>query len=307
MTVFGGDFSHFQSDAQIPSNLDYYIHKATEGNNYLDPNYATRWQNWGRNGWIRGAYHFFRMSADAGSQVQWFVNHADIQIHDFIALDFEDVSYDPWSQHPASAVAQHATDIMNMLRGVYPNNRLLLYCNESTLTNFVHKFNIPVYDGLWIADPSKRPADPWILWQYSSTPYDKDLSDLFAHAADMRVWLSPQITLPGDDMFTPLTIDMSKGRAYSSYECGLSANGGNSALVADAWVAAKSLWGDIDGVRVVACDDNGNATVLADNANFQVNHRYWWKLPNGTSDVTFEWDASKAPANAVFDGYVIGK
>lgn len=307
MTVFGGDFSHFQADAEIPDNLDFYIHKATEGDNYVDPSFAARWQAWGQQGRIRGAYHFFRMSASVGSQVQWFMNHADIQIHDFIVVDFEDDNYDPWSAYSPSTVAGHATDLMNTLHGVYPNNRLLLYCNETTFTNYVFKYNIPRGDGMWIADYQKRPADPWILWQYNDAPFDKDLSDLFAHAADMRVWLSPQITLPGDDMFTALKVELDKGRAYATFECGLAANGGNSALVANAWAAAKALWGDVTGVRVVATDDAGNATVLADNVTIPMNHRLWWPMPNGASDVTLEWDPAKQTAGVTLDGYVIGK
>ena len=108
-------------------------------------------------------------------------------------------------------------------------------------------------------------------------------------------------------MFSALTVDMANGRAFATLECGLSANGGNSALVADAWAAAKPLWGDLPAVRVVVTDDSGTPTVLT-TQTFKQNNRYWWKLPAGSSDVTFEWDKTQVANPAVvLSGYVIGK
>ena len=183
MTVKGGDFSHYNST--IPDGLDFYILKCTEGDDYVDPTYAGRMDNLHA---IKGAYHFFRMSADAGKQVQFFVDHAHIQPGDIVALDFENVNYDDWSHYAHSAVVNHATEVMNALIGAYPNNRVILYCNRSTYQSYVAG-QIPTGDGLWIADPSQRPDyAPWLFWQYNSSTYDHDLSDAFVNVDALRTW-----------------------------------------------------------------------------------------------------------------------
>lgn len=193
MTVKGGDFSHYNST--LPDGLDFYFHKCTEGSSYVDNTYASRQQWARRHGYQWGAYHFFRMNASAGAQVQNFVNHAAIQQGDIVALDFEDSPVDPWSAHQPSQIGQHATGVISLLMSLYPHNRILLYCNESTLASYVERFGIPVGDGLWIADPRKRP-DTFLFWQYTDTPYDADLSDAFTNVDSLRAWALSK----GDDM-----------------------------------------------------------------------------------------------------------
>jgi hypothetical protein len=291
MTVFGCDLSHFQASIPDLTGMSFVFHKCTEGSDYVDPVYSGRQSTVHNTGRIWGAYHFFRMSADVGAQVQWFIDHATIKTGDIIALDFEDVAYDSWSNYPHSVVASKCTEVMHALRGAFPNNRLVLYCNESTLTDYVQRYGIPTYDGLWIADPSGRPSAAWVFWQYTSSPFDKDLSDSFADDAHFHVWAlntPPPIPFTENDMFEPITVDMAHGRAHATLECG-----SNSAVVTDAWAAVKPLWGDLPPVTVVVTDDSGAAKTLTTQTMKQ-NDRYWWKLPSGTSGVTW-------------DGYVIGK
>lgn len=197
MTVYGGDFSHH--NASVPDGLDFYLFKCTEGDDYADPSYAGNMDNTHA---VKGAYHFFRMGADAGRQVQWFVDHARIQPGDIVALDFEDVSYDAWSNYSHSAIMRKAQDIMTALGAAYPNNRILLYCNRSTWQSYVQS-GLSTGDGLWIADPSQRPdyTGNFLFWQFTDKPYDRDLSDVFADADALRAWANG-----GAHQFDPNTV-----------------------------------------------------------------------------------------------------
>lgn len=186
MTVQGCDISHFQS--AIPSGLDFYFHKCTEGTDTIDAMYTGRQAIVHDAGKVWGAYHFFHMTGDTSSQVHNFVVHSNIQPGDIVALDFEDVPSDPWSKFTKQQVANKCAEMLSMLRATYPTNRLVMYCNESTLTEYVEAFHVPSYDGLWIADYSKRPNSPFVFWQYADAPYDRDLSDAFADLGALKEW-----------------------------------------------------------------------------------------------------------------------
>lgn len=95
---------------------------------------------------------------------------------------------------------------------------------------------------------------------------------------------------------TQWIVDAANGRAYCSFEVGT-----NSQTVANLWVSAKSLYGDIPNAKVVFTDDTGNIVPAAgtncttgQNPTFLKNDRIWWQAPVGSSDVTIEWDATKA-------------
>lgn len=302
VTVFGCDISSYQ--ASIPPGMDFIFHKCTEGDGYIDPNYAGRHDITRKAGIQWGAYHFFRMSASAQSQVDWFVRHANIQPGDIVALDFEDVSYDPWSNYGSSTVATHAVDVMIRLHAAYPHNRILLYANSSTVRDYVQRYNIPVQDGLWVADYTLRPTMPFMFWQYSSSPIDKDLTDSFNNVAELKAWANipaPAPSIVEADMFTPLATDHASGRAYVTFEVG-----NNSSVIAHAWLGVKALWGDINNVTVTFTDDAG-ISLARQTVNLKQNVRWWLEAPSGSSDVTLEWDPVKVVGTAILDGYVIGK
>ncbi len=86
-----------------------------------------------------------------------------------------------------SLIGRMGTDLMNGLREMYPDNRILLYCNISTYLNIVVPFGVPVMDGLWIATPDQVPHMPWVFWQYTSTPVDTNRS-VFDSVESLREW-----------------------------------------------------------------------------------------------------------------------
>jgi GH25 family lysozyme M1 (1,4-beta-N-acetylmuramidase) len=77
---FGIDASHYNTLSQAGLNsakaagATWFTHKASEGNNFLDPNFATAIA-WARNaGFVVGAYHVVRSSPSVATQGAYFLN-----------------------------------------------------------------------------------------------------------------------------------------------------------------------------------------------------------------------------------------
>src|SRR5690348_11115326 len=78
----GIDVSHYDGTIDwaqaFGSGIAFAFMKATESTGFVDPSFATNWKTAGDNGVIRGAYHFFRASADATAQADFFVQTAGV-------------------------------------------------------------------------------------------------------------------------------------------------------------------------------------------------------------------------------------
>lgn len=81
-TTRGIDVSHWNGTidwtAVKGDNVAFAFMKATEGTDFVDPQFATYWKNAGDAGVIRGAYHFFRPASDPIAQAEFFVATAGV-------------------------------------------------------------------------------------------------------------------------------------------------------------------------------------------------------------------------------------
>lgn len=67
--------------------------KATEGLGYMDPQFQRNWAALNQLGWIKGAYHFARLTADATQEADWFSKTVGpLTITDMLVLDIETAS-----------------------------------------------------------------------------------------------------------------------------------------------------------------------------------------------------------------------
>jgi lysozyme len=75
-TLTGIDVSHYDGDVDWNkvkvSGRAFAIAKATEGNTFADPEFATNWTGIKAAGMARGAYHYFHPSDDPVTQADWF-------------------------------------------------------------------------------------------------------------------------------------------------------------------------------------------------------------------------------------------
>lgn len=192
MTVEGIDISN-NNPEQDYSRYDFVFLKATEGETYTDATYANRHAAVRSAGKIAGAYLFYRTASSPAAHVGQFHTVAAIQPGDIIALDFE--NDETWGQYSNQSLAGMATQTMNLLLSAYTQNRVVLYCNLSTYHNIIVPYNVPVGDGLWIAEPSGTPTNQWVFWQYAQSGVDLDRGN-FDSADRLHVWAYSKGQLP---------------------------------------------------------------------------------------------------------------
>ncbi len=75
-TFYGIDVSHWNGsilqDIGKDDSLSFAICKATQGVNFVDPDFRMNWSLIGEKNWIRGAYHFYEFGVDPLFQARHF-------------------------------------------------------------------------------------------------------------------------------------------------------------------------------------------------------------------------------------------
>ena len=182
--VPGIDVSHWQGSidwAQVAAaGKRFAIAKATDGQLYVDPTYATNKANAELNGIVFGAYHFARpdrTANDAVLEADHFVDNADLGPGNLIpVLDIEK-NEDNMSQAKITAWILDWLDRVTERLGVRPMvytspNGWLVRTGDTTAVAAAG------YTVLWVAhwgvsSPTVPAQDwngnGWTLWQYSST------------------------------------------------------------------------------------------------------------------------------------------
>lgn len=153
------------------------IHKASEGEHFVDPLYAERKEKALAAGLLWGAYHFMR-PGDVGNQVSKFLNtvgHFPRQGQPFVryALDYEDPKLGLW-------MAERWLEIVHQVTG----QRSWLYGGD-VIKEQVERRHSPALASypLWLAEygPVAKVPLPWqkyVLWQRSGDgigPGDHDV------------------------------------------------------------------------------------------------------------------------------------
>jgi GH25 family lysozyme M1 (1,4-beta-N-acetylmuramidase) len=143
--------------------------KASEGNNFLDPDFANNWKFAKDNEKGRIAYHLLHPSQPALQQATFFLDYVDkagIETGDMFAIDLEQSDgLDPKAvDECADMFCSHVNSITKSKPFVYT------YIYFAQAGNCASLGDLP----LWIADPSHAPAHPevpgpwkdWVIHQY---------------------------------------------------------------------------------------------------------------------------------------------
>lgn len=170
--MYNGIIDLFHSDsidfAQVQAaGITAIIHKATEGATVQDQTYPSRRDQARSMGFLWGAYHF-ATNADVDSQVQNFLNWAQIEDSDFIALDFESHGNITMSFDQAEQFVQKINDQLDRWPVIYGGGDLLAKLAPQNPDTIL--VNCP----LWFADyneittpPIPAPWTKYTLWQYT--------------------------------------------------------------------------------------------------------------------------------------------
>lgn len=170
-TVPGIDVSHYQGQvdwAQVKnSGIAFAFAKATQSTDYVDPNFETNWQGMGAAGVLRGAYHFFDVSADPVAQAEHFLSVAKPGPGDLPpVIDIEEKPSDP----SATMAALHTClETLKQRVGVDP----FIYTSEGYWNSYFDD-SFGAYP-LWVAEYGvSQPKHVngwgyWTIWQHSQT------------------------------------------------------------------------------------------------------------------------------------------
>lgn len=170
------------------SDLAFVICKATEGNTYTDPNFQHNWDTIAKNGFIKGAYHFYRTNDQPQDQLANYTNAVSDLPSDALPpiVDFEEGSI-----VGSTDVAQIQADLLQFLSLLEQHyNRIpMIYTDVNIGNSYLDNPDFAKYP-LWIANytSASQPTMPgawkgtdWIFWQQSddykigSTANDYDL------------------------------------------------------------------------------------------------------------------------------------
>ncbi|MBF8192447.1 hypothetical protein ITP53_43560 [Nonomuraea sp. K274] len=179
--TYGLDVSNHQPTHNWnASPAKFGIIKATEGTTFRDKSFARHWQELGKKGIVRGAYHFGHPSNNPIAEADHFlamVNSQPAKAGDLLVLDLE--SADGKSVAEVNAWAKAWLSHVKAKTGVTP----MFYSGW----NFADTYGkgLSQYP-LWVAQYSKPkgtvtpPADwkSWTIHQYSDSPIDQNVSVL---------------------------------------------------------------------------------------------------------------------------------
>jgi lysozyme len=165
------------------SDISFAFAKATEGETFVDSEFAKNWKNMKAAGMIRGAYHFFRPLRDPKSQADNFLKQVkDIEIGDLPAV--LDVEHYPekialeWQQVSLNKridIIQQWLDKVESATGRKP----IIYTSPSFWDEYMKGSQAFINYPLWLAHYTSKPQPTvpannwggkgWTIWQYTES------------------------------------------------------------------------------------------------------------------------------------------
>lgn len=205
-TLYGVDVSHYQHYIEWDTvaarrAVDFAFVKATEGHDYADSLFSRNWEELGRLGIRRGAYHFFRAYGCGEDQARHFLSTVKMQPGDLApVLDIERND-----DMPPEVMREEAAIWLKTVEstlGIKP----IIYTSQ----NFFDHFLAGYFDDypLWVARYSdEKPVlvngKRWHIWQFANDgcidgiPRQVDLNTFIGNAAQLEqfCWRPKQISV----------------------------------------------------------------------------------------------------------------
>lgn len=168
----GCDFSHYQNEEynKYLSSMDFIIHKLSEGTSFIDEFAFRRASMFAENKPFI-FYHFVRDRKNIMGEISHFARtfcKCDLKHTIGIAIDCEGAQFEK---------SKDASDIFQVLEWLKNSlgKRPIFYGGDLLDASFYYAVR-DTDSGLWVARyRSQKPVHACDFWQYSSTPFDKDL------------------------------------------------------------------------------------------------------------------------------------
>lgn len=173
--ILGIDVSHFQSDVNWDeikaAGISFGYAKATQGANFVDPQFSRNWSDINKNALSKGAYHFYMAGEDPKKQARLFIKTVGKLSSDDMPpmLDLEE-----GGMKPGIDLKHYREDVFVWLDMVEKalGKKPIIYTDHPFGSKYLTDSKFGEYD-LWIADWQKRkePLVPtawegkWTIWQ----------------------------------------------------------------------------------------------------------------------------------------------
>lgn len=179
------DFKQLEADS-----LSFVFIKATEGNDYIDPNFEQNYSLAKQTNLRVGAYHYFRMAKNGTVQAYNFlkaVKGKDIDLP--LVIDVEE-----WGNDILVDRDETVNRLIKMIECIEANNyKVMIYTNKDGYKKFIHDSLSDKM--LWICtfkQPGKVTSYNWTMLQYShwgEVPGIDGEVDLDVYNGDKQSWL----------------------------------------------------------------------------------------------------------------------
>jgi lysozyme len=175
--IQGIDVARYQENIDFrtafQSGMHFVFMKATEGKDYLDPNFRTNWVRAREAGMPRGAYHFMTWCSLASEQAAWFVQNVP---NDFDALppvlDLEWNNHSSCTNKPSRADALEKIRVMLEAMERHTGKLPIIYTDMTFHRDVLEGEYFP--NAFWLrstaAEPHERYGNRvWTFWQWTQT------------------------------------------------------------------------------------------------------------------------------------------
>lgn len=163
--TFGIDVSHYQGHIDWPEvskstwNVKYVFIRATMGATGNDRNFKRNWKEAGSQGFIRGAYHYYRPNTNSAKQFNHFKRHVSLGTGDLPpVLDIEQIG-----RYGADNTIRGVKNWLRLAEAHY-GVKPIIYTGRKFYNEHL-KGEVSGYP-LWIASYSKNPQLGGIKWNF---------------------------------------------------------------------------------------------------------------------------------------------
>jgi lysozyme len=171
--VFGIDVSEYQGRIDWRKvenifdehNIEFTFIRATAGQDKVDKYFERNWEKASKQGFVLGAYHYYRPNENSKKQADNFINTVKLKEGDFPPiLDIEKLS----STQSIESLKKGLKNWINMVEKHY-GIKPVIYSGAA----FYQKYLYPDFKEypLWVANYNrvKKPTSAkWLFWQYSA-------------------------------------------------------------------------------------------------------------------------------------------
>jgi len=177
MPIQGIDVARYQENVDFAraraAGIHFVFMKATEGKDYIDPNFRVNWERARDAGMPRGAYHFMTWCSLASEQAAWFT---------------QNVPYDPsalppvldleWNNHSSCKTKPNRADALEKIRLMldvmerHTGKLPIIYTDMNFHRDILEGEYFP--NAFWLRSTAAEPHEryknrPWTFWQYTQT------------------------------------------------------------------------------------------------------------------------------------------